>query len=78
MSIDGDVTANQTILDANVEKGCRILICKNKDAERLWNRLQFDLGLTCAHISISEEVRSGCVMDVFRKSLCTGKKDFLK
>jgi hypothetical protein len=74
LGINGDVTCNKTILDGNVENGCRIRIASSymEHTKLLWKTIQENLGLTCAHVNISES-KDGCVFDVFRESLCPGK-----
>ena len=76
LGIAGDVTPNQTILDGGVENGCRIVVASRpyrEKAERLWDKLRQECKLTCAHVSVREDAEEGCVMDVFRPSLCPGR-----
>lgn len=74
LGINGDVTSNKTILDGNLENGCRIYVAsKNReDTRQLWKSLSKSLGLICAHVKFSEH-QDGCVFDIFRESLCPGK-----
>lgn len=75
LGIHGDVTPNRTILDGTEERGCRIVIASRphrENAEKLWTALRATLNLRCAHVSLQGEVQSGCAMDVFRESLCSG------
>ena len=72
--ICGDVTCNATVLDGAIEPGCRINVVTRGGAERLWGLLQRSANLTCAHVRTTSDDPSGCVLDVFRPSLCPGKK----
>ncbi len=71
LGINGDITPNKTILDGNIENGCRIYIAsKSKENTRvLWNSIANSMGVSCAHVKFSEH-QDGCVFDVFRESLC--------
>ena len=76
LGINGDVTSNTTVLDNCIEQGCRVVIASQVNAEtnleRLWKELRDTCHLTCAHASISRDVKQGCVLDVIRPSLCKG------
>lgn len=75
LGINGDVTANTTVLDGLVEVGCRVRIASSspkRDAATLWQRMRDRHALTCAHLSVGGDIQSGCVLDVLRPSLCPG------
>ncbi len=75
LCINGDVTPNKTIIDGNIENGCRIYVSSKdiyKNTKLLWKNISNNYGLTCAHVKFSEH-QDGCVFDVFRKSQCPGK-----
>ena len=72
LGIQGDVTCNTTVIDGDVERGCRARIASSTprdDARALWERLSSAYKLTCAHISIDHDRFSGCVLDAFRASM---------
>lgn len=72
LGIDGDVTANKTVLDGRFENGCQARVVGQKakqDAWRLWKRLEAVCGLRCAHVDVQSHA-SGCVFDVYRESAC--------
>ena len=78
LGISGDVTCNATLLDDRIENGCRVVVASNPaeaNAKRLWDALYERFSLSCAHVVVQEDVKSGCVWDVFRSSRCPGKKD---
>ena len=73
--ICGDVTENVTIVDNNVELGCRIVLASENakiHVERIWNHVSKESNLTCAHVT-EGEVTSGCVLDFISPSKCPGK-----
>jgi hypothetical protein len=75
LGISGDVTPNVTILDGDLENGCKIVVASAPHREKariLWDALRTPLGLTCAHVRVESRVE-GCVLDVFRPSACTGQ-----
>ena len=71
----GDVTANTTVnKDGSTEHGCRILLAGKeplKNATRLFNRLQTNLNVTCAHLH-THEFTDGCILDAIAPSHCPG------
>lgn len=75
LGFTGDVTTNTTIIDGGIERGCRaILASKNEleDVKTLWTKLKSSYDLTCAHVKIETDTKSGCVLDVIRPSSCPG------
>ena len=77
LGINGDVTRNVSVVDGAVENGCRVLVASKDakgDAKRLWDAVSTRARLQCAHVS-GEERFSGCVLDVYRPSLCSGNAD---
>ena len=76
LGITGDVTPNISLVDGDRENGCRILIASQpfkQKAEILWKEMQREADLTCAHVSVRNDTEEGCVLDVFRPSICPGK-----
>ena len=76
LGIAGDVTPNLTVVDGRQEPGCRVVIASRpstEHAERLWERLRRECELTCAHLSVRDDVVEGCVLDVLRPSRCPGR-----
>ena len=75
LGIAGDVTPNLTLVDGRQEPGCRVVIASRpskEHADRLWERLRPECDLTCAHLSVRDDVMEGCVLDVLRPSRCPG------
>ena len=74
LGINGDVTRNISVLEGDIEKGCRVRVAQ-KDAKestrKLWNELRRTTGIVCAHVHVSS-VEDGCVHDVYRPSSCPG------
>lgn len=73
LGINGDVTCNRTMLDGQLEHGCRVVVAEKDPipaVQSLWERMQQLYGLDCAHVRIESDVRSGCVLDVLRPSAC--------
>ena len=77
LGVNGNVMKNTTILDGDLERGCRVTItsepCK-ENAKRVWEHLEKRCSLTCAHVEVRSDIMSGCVKDVFRPSLCNPPK----
>lgn len=76
LGIAGDVTPNLTLVDGSRERGCRVVIATRPSKEhagRLWERLRTECELTCAHLSVRDDVSEGCVLDVLRPSRCPGR-----
>lgn len=76
LGIAGDVTPNRTLVDGDEEPGCRVVIASRPSKEhaaRLWERLRTECELTCAHLSVRDDVSEGCVLDVLRPSRCPGR-----
>lgn len=75
MGISGDVTSNVSVVDGAPEPGCRVLVASRharEQSRRLWTAMRAHHDLTCAHVSLEGDRTSGCVLDVFRPSLCPG------
>ena len=76
LGINGDATPNTTVLDGQLEQGCRDVIASQDRSDeavrRLWDDVRGECGLTCAHVTISRDVKQGCVLDVLRPSACPG------
>lgn len=73
--IHGDVTPNTTVLDGDLERGCRVLVVgadARRSCQRLWTTLKSNLVLECAHVHVAAHSEDGCVYDVFRPSQCPG------
>lgn len=76
LGIAGDVTPNVTVVDGVFERGCRVVVASRPakaHAQALWEALRARHALTCAHVTLTGEVQSGCVLDVFRPSVCPGR-----
>lgn len=73
LGIHGDVTRNVTVLDGQMEPGCRVRVVSDPErkTEVLWNAARREFGLKCAHVKLSK-YQSGCVFDVYRSSNCPG------
>lgn len=72
LGLTGDVTKNMSIgPTGEVERGCRVVVANDTraSAELLWNKLQREHGLTCAHVTGFDLVY-GCVFDAFAPSRC--------
>jgi len=77
LGIHGDVSSNVTVIDGDVEPGCRATIVTKpvkQSSKKLWQTLLADMAFTCAHVEIISH-EDGCVFDVFRKSACPGAND---
>lgn len=75
LGLMGDVTPNTTIIDGEIERGCRATLVSKyelKDVKTLWTKLESIYNLTCAHVKIESDTKSGCVLDVIRPSCCPG------
>ena len=78
LGIAGDMTRNESVLDGGQEPGCRVRVASQpskEQARRLWVALRGQHALTCAHVLVGDAPTSGCVLDVFRPSLCTGAEE---
>lgn len=72
LNIDGDVSKNKTVVDGNVETGCRIHVTSKpvkQNIYRLWESMKVKFQLNCAHVEIKNN-ESGCIYDIYRKTSC--------
>lgn len=75
-NINGFSIPNKTVIDGKVENGCQIHIFQKplkKNTKIIWEECKEKLELTCAHVKIINAEENGCILDVFRPSVCPGK-----
>ena len=72
LNIDGKISKNKTVINGNVENGCRIHVTSEPvkpNIYRLWESMKVKFELSCAHVEIKYN-ESGCIFDIFRETSC--------
>ena len=70
-NINCDVTSNITIIDGNIENGCKLMktINSRQDVQKVWNTVKNATDIYCGHLLIDGQY-SGCILDYNIKSNC--------
>ena len=75
--INCDISKNVTIIDGQLENGCRIMstISNDKEINKIWDLVKNPPLVKCAHLKINNKFE-GCIFDFIpsNKTNCPGLK----